>query len=135
MKTISKKSSFCCHFTKHWRKFTFLNNRNAFLLITSKVFIFSEYVITTLFSHRHVLSSELLQSKTTVKTPCFRAKKNSAEQRWVRENQIWSALILSVFSESALKNVKTQKQHCPERNIFGTSTRVHSSSRKKLTKL
>ena len=57
----------------------------------------------------------------------------SSEQRWFRENQSWSALKQSwsalmffMFSESALKNVKTLKQRCSALITSGTSTRVIS---------
>ena len=56
----------------------------------------------------------------------------SSEQRWFREHQSWSALKQSwsalmfiMFSESALKNVKTMKQRCSALIISGTSTRVN----------
>ena len=54
----------------------------------------------------------------------------SSEQRWFRENQSWSArkqswsaLMFIIFSESALKNVKTMKQRCSALITSGTSTR------------
>ena len=89
------------------------------------------------------------QRCSALKFQCFRAKKISAErrwfravqlwnsadffsseQRWFRENQSWSALKQSwsalmfiMFSESALKNVKTMKQRCSALITSGTSTR------------
>ena len=54
----------------------------------------------------------------------------SSEQRWFRENQrwsalkqSWSALMFFMFSESALKNVKTMKQRCSALITSGTSPR------------
>ena len=53
----------------------------------------------------------------------------SSEQRWFRENQSWSArkqswsaLMFIMFSESALKNVKSMKQRCSSLITSGTST-------------
>ena len=61
---VSKNSSFCCHFTELWSKFTFLNTSNAILITISSVFITSDYVITIWHSHLHVLISDLIQSKS-----------------------------------------------------------------------
>ena len=88
----------------------------------------------------------LIQLWTALKTEIFRVKNqrwssavqlwNSAKflssvQRWFRKNQSWSALKQSwsalmfiMFSESALKNVKTMKQRCSALITSGTSTRV-----------
>ena len=59
-----------------------------------------------------------------------RAKFFNSEQRWFSQNQSlsalkqsWSALMFFIFSESALKNVKSLKQRCSALIISGTSTR------------
>ena len=142
-RTISEQLNFCCHLTKIWGKFTIFNTRDSILMANSIVFITPDYVITIWYSHLLVLISELNQSKSVLKAQCFRPKKVKAEQcwfrgdflwncaefftpeqHWFRENQSWSALMFFMFSESALKNVKSLKQRCSALIIPGTSTRA-----------
>ena len=47
----------------------------------------------------------------------------SLKKRWIF--QFWTPLMLSIFSESELKNVKSLKQRCPALIISGTSTREY----------
>ena len=63
----------------------FVNTKNAILMTSLCVFITSEYVITFWYCHLHVLISELIQSKSALKTLCFRIKKIS----WIALIQIW----------------------------------------------
>ena len=126
-------------------KLLFLNTRNAILMTTSSVFITFDYVIIIWYSHLHVLISELIQSKSALKTQCFRVKKISTDSKLIFSEialifQFWTALIhrkLEVISsetelisadafhvlESALKNAKTQKERCSALIVSGTLIR------------
>ena len=101
-----EKNEFLLSFCRAWENFTFFfDNRNAILMTTSCVFKISDYVITFWYSHLHVLTSELIQTKlalsqrcSAVKAQCFRAKKISTEQCWFRIDFLWySAVQLWMF--------------------------------------
>ena len=128
-KDISESCVFAGILQNIWRNLHFSNRRNVILMTTSSV-------VTIWYSHLPVLISELIQSKSAMKTQSFRATKISAdflwnsaeffssEQRWFKENQSWSALMFFMFSASALKNVKCLKQRCSALIISGTSSQA-----------
>ena len=75
----------------------------------------------------------LIQSWTALIQSCFSLKQrcSALKQRWIFRlwtalKLSWSALVFFMFSESALKNVKTMKQRCSALIISVTSTRDSS---------
>ena len=107
---------------------------------TSCAFITSDYVITFGYSHLHVLRSELIQSKSALnqhwKPNALEIKKSATliqsrfffekelfkkaltlrKQSWSALKQRWSALMFFMFSDSALKNVKSLMKECCTKN-------------------
>ena len=65
-KILSKKFSFCCHFTVYGGNLHFLKTTNALLMTIScrSVLINSHYVITIWYSHLYVLIFELIRNKS-----------------------------------------------------------------------
>ena len=66
---------------------------------------------------------ELIRSCFSLKQRCSALKQRWIFQFWTALIQRKSALIFFMFSESALRNVKTMKQRCSALIISATSTR------------
>ena len=133
---LFQKLAFLLAFYRIFGEFYIFWIQGAILWTLQTFLITSEYVITIWDSHLHVLISALTQNKSVLNqrwkryvselrksalnsADSLRNRLNfsdlnsgeffSSEQRWFRKNQSWSALMLFMFSDSALKNVKSLK--------------------------
>ena len=119
--------------------YIFVITKNTILMTTSWFFLTFYYVIAIWCFHLHVLISELIHSKSALKTQCFRAEKIRADSELIlSETVLFSTEFLSceqtrfkksklISSESTLKNVKSLKPRYSALIISGTSNLVSQS--------
>ena len=112
---INSKNLIFWSFCKILGELTFFNTRNS-ILITSRVFIAFDYVITIWYAHLRALISVLIRSWFFLKQNT--AERFDSEQPWFREDQSWSLWSRANVSHDLW--ISVEKRQTSETALFST---------------